>query len=323
MNTLRRRGLGRRTGSPRSGQRRAGSARPADPNRLLDERLIGRLRYLSLAAPADFVHGVAGERRALGAGQDAEFADYRPYAAGDDLRMIDWNVYQRLGELFVKVSPGEGRIELSILLDCSRSMDFGQVNKLLHAKRLAAALGAIALLHGDSARVYECSDGRARQSRRFLGAGALPALTHELVRAPAGSRTDLGASVAAYRRACESRSIAVLVSDLLTDEHPDAAIRALTADGRRGVVMHVVDESELDPPQRGVLELIDSETDGRRLVSLSAAVRERYGELLAARLDVLRRACDEVGCLYLRAATSVDALDLISGPLRAAGMVIG
>ena len=98
-----------------------------------------------------------------------EFADYRPYVAGDELRRIDWNIYRRLRQLVVKVGAEDGRLSLVLLIDTSRSMRVGQPSKFRAAQRMAAALAAIALLRGDQAEVHALGDGRSRSLVRLDG----------------------------------------------------------------------------------------------------------------------------------------------------------
>src|SRR6267154_5066146 len=94
-----------------------------------------------------------GERRSKRKGQSVEFADFRNYVAGDDLRFIDWNTYARLDKLFLKIFLEEEDLHFYTLIDASRSMDFGSPTKLHFAKQLAAALGFIGLARSDRIRI--------------------------------------------------------------------------------------------------------------------------------------------------------------------------
>ena len=125
---------------------------------IIDEALLRKLEQLSLAATRVRVGQTVGERRSTKRGTSVEFADYRNYVRGDDLRRVDWNIYARLERPFVKLFEAEEDLAVHVLLDGSGSMDWGgessdqlagDLNKWLFARRLAAALGYVALVSGD------------------------------------------------------------------------------------------------------------------------------------------------------------------------------
>ena len=126
---------------------------------LVDSEFLRKLDRLSLALGRDLVHGLMGEHLAQRRTSGIEFADYRAYSPGDDLRRVDWNAYARLGTLHVRQSQAEHDTDLYLLVDASPSMEFGQPSKFFAARRLAAALGYIALAHLD--RVVLSAPGAA------------------------------------------------------------------------------------------------------------------------------------------------------------------
>ena len=120
---------------------------------LLSPELLAQLERLELVSRKIFRGRIKGERRSRRKGQSVEFADFRSYVAGDDLRFIDWNTYARLDRLFLKMFLEEEDLHFYALVDASPSMDFGSPTKLVYAKQLAAALGFVGLVHGDRVRV--------------------------------------------------------------------------------------------------------------------------------------------------------------------------
>src|SRR5947209_4649639 len=118
---------------------------PLAPATLLDAAFLRQLESLSLAARGVATGGVSGEHASRRKASSVEFADYRGYVPGDDFRMIDWNVYARLGELCLKLTQARENVTLHLLLDASQSMEWGEPSKFLFARRLAAALGVVAL----------------------------------------------------------------------------------------------------------------------------------------------------------------------------------
>src|SRR5512134_1936348 len=119
-----------------------------DPT-VFDEAFLRQLERLLLLLKSPVRGGLKGGRRSVKRGQSVEFADYRDYALGDDLRQLDWNVYARLEKLFVKLFIEEEDLTITILLDASASMAHGRPDKLVFAKRAAAALGYIGLASED------------------------------------------------------------------------------------------------------------------------------------------------------------------------------
>ena len=114
---------------------------------------MAQLEQLELVSRKIFRGRMKGERRSKRKGQSVEFADFRNYVAGDDLRFIDWNTYARLDRLFLKLFLEEEDLHFYALIDASQSMDFGEPTKLHYAKQLAAALGFIGLVRADRVRI--------------------------------------------------------------------------------------------------------------------------------------------------------------------------
>src|SRR5690348_9065669 len=121
-----------------------------DEGAVMDGDLLQKLDRLSLQLGRDLISGLMGEHLAARRTSGIEFADYRPYSAGDDLRRVDWNTYARLGTLHVRQSQAEHDTVLYILVDASPSMDYGAPPKFFAARRLAASLGYIALAYLDN-----------------------------------------------------------------------------------------------------------------------------------------------------------------------------
>src|SRR5262249_51706834 len=114
---------------------------------LLDQGILARIARLDIATKKILQGRMKGEKRSKKRGRSVEFADHRPYAAGDDLRFLDWSIYARLERLMVKLFLEEEDQHLYVLLDSSASMDYGRPNKLRYAQRAAAALAYIGLVN--------------------------------------------------------------------------------------------------------------------------------------------------------------------------------
>jgi uncharacterized protein (DUF58 family) len=274
-----------------------------------------------------------GEHAGAIRAQFAEPTDYRSYQSGDDPRLIDWNAYARLDELFVRTSDAHEGLTLTLLVDCSRSMTVPGNGKLWHAKRLAAALGVVALLHSDAVRVCAAAEGTVRPMPVLSGRTAVGRLLDELDWLPAGGDTDLAGSVRASRLDAAGTGFAVLLTDLLAPASDVA--RAVDLLSPSGTILHVVDPADADPLSgapgvrgvRGVrsvrgapgaqlggaIELRDAETGEVVTATLTPALRRRYGERFEARRAELSARCAAAGVRYVRADTTTPVADLLFG----------
>src|SRR6476620_129837 len=126
---------------------------------LLDPAFMARLDQLDLISRKMLAGKMKGERRSKRRGQSVEFADYRNYVIGDDLRFIDWNIYARLDKLFLKLFLEEEDLSLYVLVDVSKSADYGDPHKAMYMKRVAAALGYIGLVNYNRVNVIAMGDG--------------------------------------------------------------------------------------------------------------------------------------------------------------------
>ena len=195
--------------------------------------------------------GLKGGRRSVKRGQSVEFADYRDYTLGDDLRQLDWNVYARLERLFVKLFVEEEDVTVTLLIDASASMATGQPAKLLFAKRAAAALGYIGLASEDRVAVSALAGRVARRRAAMRGSGRIFRLLADLSAIEAADGpTDLVAAARHAGAQLHGRGVVILISDLL-DPAADRIIRELAATGSELIVLHVLSPDELDPAARG------------------------------------------------------------------------
>src|SRR6187431_3411436 len=125
---------------------------------LLDPAFMARLDQLDIVSRKILAGKLKGERRSKRRGQSVEFADYRNYSIGDDLRFIDWNIYARLDKLFLKLFLEEEDLSLYILVDVSKSADYGEPHKAMYMKQVAAALAYIGLVNYNRVNIAAMAD---------------------------------------------------------------------------------------------------------------------------------------------------------------------
>jgi uncharacterized protein (DUF58 family) len=286
-----------------------------DPT-VFDEGFLRQLDRLKVLMKQPARGGLKGGRRSVKRGQSVEFADYRDYTLGDDLRQLDWNVYARLERLFVKLFVEEEDVTITFLLDASPSMAYGRPEKLQFAKRAAAALGYIGLASEDRIVVASLSGRAARRQVALRGTGRVFRLLASLsaVQPPDGP-TDLAAAARHAAAMLSGRGVVVLLSDLL-DPAADRAIRELAATGSELIVLHTLSPEELDPRLEGDLRLVDSETGEGIDVTVDLATIDSYKARLAAWQESLADLCAKRRASYVPMSTDMPLADLVFAELR-------
>jgi uncharacterized protein (DUF58 family) len=318
----------------------------ASGERVFDEAFLRKLERLAILSRRAMAGQLQGERRSPKRGQSVEFADFRPYVPGDDFRRIDWNAYARLERFFIKLFVQEEDLTVHVLVDASRSMDWGEPNKLWYAARAAGALGYVALSGLDRVTVTVLGNGRSGSGSYFpprrgkQQAMALFAFLQALARSsasapsgpPAFQPSDPPAALAprlrAYAAAATSPGPLLLLSDLMDEGWADG-LRALAARGFEVTVLHVLSPDEVNPEASawlsaaptGDFKLLDVETGGEVEITADFETLLRYREGLAAWQGELRRFCGARGMHYVPVETSVPFEELLFALLRQRGVL--
>lgn len=286
-----------------------------DPT-VFDEGFLRQLERLGVLMKQPARGGLKGGRRSVKRGQSVEFADYRDYSLGDDLRQLDWNVYARLEKLFVKLFIEEEDVTITFLVDASPSMAFGKPQKLLFAKRAAAALGYIGLASEDRVVVAALTGRIARRQGGLRGSGRVFRLLANLSSIqPQDGPTDLVAAARHAAAMVTGRGVIVLISDLL-DPGADRVLRELAATRSELIVLHVLSPDELDPMLEGDLKLVDSETGEGIDVTVDLATLDDYKARLAAWQEGFASLAAKRRASYVPLSTDVPLADLVFAELR-------
>lgn len=227
-----------------------------------------------------------GGRRSVRRGAGTIFSDYRSYSRGDDPRYVDWNIYGRLGTLFVKEFEVEESARIRLFLDRSLSMDFGSPRKFEFARRIAAALAYIGLAHFDQVEIVALPGG---DSRAASGRDQAPALFDFLLELETNGETDLLATVRRALAGATGRGVSIVLSDLLDPGGFRSAVEHLLRKRHQVFLVQVVAPDELDLPGAGALRLVDAET-GRTLdVNLDKRLVNGYRDAFQSFCDGVER----------------------------------
>ncbi|MEK7794891.1 MAG: DUF58 domain-containing protein, partial [Candidatus Hydrogenedentota bacterium] len=283
--------------------------------RLLEPEFLNRLERLAILAKRVKLGVTKGERKSRRKGASVDFADYRDYVQGDDLRHVDWNIYGRLEDLYIKLFEEREDLTLHLLIDASRSMAFGTPHKVDFAKRLAAALGYIALSGHERVAIEAFSGGAFQRINPVRGKGSVHKLFAFIESVEAGGGTALEQACRGYLARNRSKGVAVIISDFFDEAGFEGAIKRLNQTGSDLYAIHVLAPEEIDPQLKGDLKLIDSETLSFAEVSMSRALMKKYHTNRDGFLDTIRRYCTArgIGHVAVSSDASIEnvALDLL------------
>ena len=269
--------------------------------RFLNPSVLAAISSLDLVAKTVVDGFVAGLHRSPDFGFSQEFAEYRAYNPGDDLRHVDWNVYARTERMFLRRYRGETNSMLTVLLDASNSMQFGShgVNKMDYARYLTASLFYLAIhCQRDAAGLITFDDDIRNYIRPSTRQGQLHRLMAGLEQAEARARTDFSKPMRYFQEFLKRRGIVLIVSDFW--ESPESIIRniePLRYYGNEVVLFHVLDPEDVRPALNGPQILVDIETDQKMEVTPDYSKKE-YREKVAAHLKDLHDRAQGAGMGY-------------------------
>ncbi len=300
------------------------TARPHDA--VFDETFLRKLERLDIMARKLRAGVVRGERRSTKRGQSVEFADYRLYSPGDDLRRVDWNVYARTERAFIKLFVEEEDRTIHVLLDSSPSMDWGDgdQHKLTWGRRVAAALGYIALAGLDRVAVTVlggATDGRIPALRGTKSFFRLLDFLSATTSPPANQPLDLDQALRTYASRTRNPGPLFLISDLLVEGSGKLGLTALASHGYEPAIIHTLTADELNPALAGELKLVDRETGGVRELTVDESALSRYRQTLTTWQADLASHCAGRGWPYLPISTADPFDEVILNTLRRGGMV--
>lgn len=270
---------------------------------------------------------IKGDRRSIKRGTSVEFADYRNYVAGDDLRQLDWNIYARLERPYIKLLEDEEDLAVHLILDASASMDFppeGEPDqyKLLYAKRVVAGLAYVSLTSGDRLRLTAINDRQAASFGPVRGRGHSFALLRFIREVAADSITDLNTALEDYALRARRPGLTLVVSDMFSrDGGYLDGLNALLSRGHEVAFIQVLAPEEVQPPVAGDLSLVDVETELQQEVTVDGAMLGIYQQRLAAWRAEIREECLRRGAHYFPLETDRPWERLILSDMRRAGLV--
>ena len=294
---------------------------PVDNNKkqisqLLDPSFMRRLDGLDVLSRKILQGKLHGERRSKRRGQSVEFEDHRPYVPGDDIRFIDWNIYARLEQIFLKLFLEEQDLTVNIAVDVSGSMQWGTPDKSHFARQLAAALGYISLVNNNRLTLSCYSHKIIRQSRNMRGRIKVAEMADNLLSTENNGHTDFDHVCKLLSETRSGKGIMILISDFLYKEGYQSGLRRLIGRNYDLYIIQTLSPQELSPSITGDLKLVDIEDDDTAEITVSRALIEYYKKNVRAYCAELNDFCSARGARYMLINTESSIEKVVLNYLR-------
>lgn len=292
----------------------------------LNDDFFSRLETLSLHLQKNLDGYFGGKHLIRKYGQTVEFADFRAYEPGDDIRRIDWNLYGRLGKFFLKLFTDERQMHVQIFLDCSASMGL-YPDKAEYALGVAAALGFLAIRTTDKVSFHLIKEDHDEnpfgllvgKNNYFAALGALKNIRFD-------AEADLAAAISHASDTGENDGLSVIISDFFTENNWKKAVEYLLYKKRQVLLIRVLDREEIAPSYTGRLTLLDVESsdmaDPRNLrVRITRPMLDAYDAALADITGEIKQFCLSRGVTFVSAHTGIPLEKMIFRELLGSDLV--
>lgn len=290
-------------------------------NNLIDETFLSRLstlRFMTRGKQKGRLSGIHASRRT---GVSLEFADYRPYAQGDDLRYVDWKVYGRLGRIVVKSFVHESDLPVYLLIDLSSSMSLGSPPKARYAAQLCAALAYLGLKSHDRMGVYSFADRILTPVFPRHGMSQLSRIMQYLGETEASGETSIDRAIEQFLQMTHESGLVILISDFLSDSGYQQGLNRLLHRGDEVVAIQVLAQEEIDPTSSGKTRFVEIETGRNVTLSVGQQALQEYKSRFAQYQEELADAMHHRSILHFVVPTTRPLLTLIHEDFRARGFL--
>ncbi len=298
-----------------------GTTSPRRLTDLLDSKFMARLDALDLFSRKMLQGKLQGERRSKKRGAGVEFADHRRYVVGDDLRHIDWNIFGRLDQLFLKIFLVEQDLSVQIVLDVSASTDSGAPPKALAVKRLGAALAYVGLVNNNRVTLATFADGLVGHLPNMRGRNYLQRMAEFLLDSDPDGPSHFEKACRQLAAGRIGTGLMIVVSDFLFKEGYEDALRRLLSRHYDLYVIQMLSPQELNPEFTGDLKLIDVEDLDDAEITVSSALLDYYRKNLAAYCNELKAFCRRRGATYALTNSGEPIEPLMLNYLRRRGLL--
>jgi len=292
---------------------------------LLDSRLMAKLDAIDVVSRKIFSGKVQGERRSKRRGQSIDFADFRPYVHGDDLRFVDWNIFGRLDRLFLKMFLEEEDLSLIIALDTSASMRAGNPDAFDYARKVAMALAYVGLVNQHRVSLVGFSQGHIERASNLRGRRKAADVASWLLKREPDGATGFEDAMRLVGTTRVGRGVMIVLSDFLFHEGFEKGLGMVAGRGFDVYALQVLAPQVVDPSREGGVSgdllLVDSETQTETEVTVTPELLRIYKERLDRLCGSLRAYCTRRDMVHLVVETSTPVETLMLEYLRRRGML--
>ncbi|MCG9129648.1 DUF58 domain-containing protein [Candidatus Poribacteria bacterium] len=288
---------------------------------MLTPNYLNKLDQLRIQSRKTYSGKYRGERRSKNRGTGIEFTDYRHYEPGDDLRYLDWNVYARLEKPFIKLFQADEELSVSILIDISQSMSFGQPSKLEYAKLIASVLGYITLTNTDRVSVYTLSDQLSKVVPSIYGKSQFICIERALSPIQAQGLTNLNVCLKHLSNFQPKVGVVVIVSDFLDSNGYTEGISTLLGRGFTVSLIHLQSREEIELLPPGDWQIEDSESGEKKEITINDDTFDFFQEEMESFRNTLKIFCKQNAINYLNLSTQMEIESVIIEDLLRTGVV--
>ncbi len=280
-------------------------------HKVFTKEYLAKLESLSLNISSKVNSGYTGARKSIAKGNSLEFADFRDYTPGDDIRRLDWNSFSRLDKLFIKLFTEEKQAVINIFLDKSKSMDFGNINKYYFSKIFAATVSYLAIKNADKVNIFCCDKTISLQKSNVSTKNLFNELISFLDKVEAEGETSLNKSISESRNMYLGNGLSFIISDFFSNDGFKDSIKLLQNKKQDVILVHVLDEEEISPTISNATRLLDLETKAFEDIFISTDIINKYKKVFTEYRNDIIDFCQKRGVKYLFAPTHENIIKLI------------
>jgi len=294
-----------------SGPLASGRSSTREKDDVFNEDFLRKLEYLKFVSNHLIPGHLKGQHRAKKRGSGLDFADYRPYVAGDDTRNVDWRTYLRLDKLLLRLFEEEADLPIYIFFDSSRSMDYGDPSKFDYARKVAAALCYIGLLNLDRVSLIAFADGVSEEMASRRGKNQIHQALRFLLGVEPNGPTGMQKAFKSFFAAKRRRGLVAVISDFLDREGVDGAFNVLRYLRHDVFNIHITTLEETRPELPDDVVLVDSEDGTDQPVRVTRGLLTAYQETFRRHCLAIESYCSKYNWGYIRTLNERPFEDLI------------
>ncbi len=283
----------------------------AETTPLFDEEFLRKLEYLNIVSKHLVPGHMHGEHRARKVGTGLEFADYRAYVPGEDVRNVDWRTYLRLDRLILRLFEEEADLPIYVFFDASRSMDHGEPPKFDYARKVAAALTYIGLLNLDRVNLIAFAGGIAGEMSSRRGKNQVYHAFRFLESMVASGTTAMELAFRSFFSTKRRRGLVVVVSDFLDENGFGRAFDLLRYFRQDVFAVQVLGRGEGRPDLPDEVQVMDIEDRGTQRLRVTPGLLDAYERKFREHSEDIQHYCTKYGWGFIQTTTDVPFEDLI------------